>query len=183
MKITKALIIEKSGRIIMTSGLQALTMEKLAIEFDTNENKFSEYIKEDEDILIILLTDFENEIKEILNYPDEMKQQPERELKLLFNRLYLLFSKKPYYLSIIFDENIQEKKERIKKYILKIKGKASLHLTEIIIRGKKDQTFKTKSSVKNLVNSILYSFRLFMKDEYRINEMILELKTLRTLED
>jgi hypothetical protein len=183
MKITKALIIEKSGSIIMNFGLQALTMEKLATEFDINENLFSEYIKEDEDILYILLTDFENEIKEILNYPDEIKQQAESELKFLFNRLYLLFQKKPYYLSIIFDENIQEKKAGIKREILKIKGKASLHLTGIIARGKNDQTFKIKTSVKGLVNSILYSFRSFMKDEYRINEMILELKTLRTLED
>lgn len=183
MEITKALIIEKSGRIITNYGLQALTMEKLATELDINENMLSEYIKKDEDILFILLADFENEIKEILNYPDEIKQQPESELKFLFNSLYLLFQKKPYYLSIIFDENIQEKKACIKRDIIKIKGKASLHLTGIIARGKKDQTFKIKSSVKDLANSILYSFRSFMKDEYRINEMILELKTLRTLED
>jgi len=183
MEITKALIIEKSGRIIMTSGLQSLTMEKLAIEFNINENLIPEYIKEDQDILLILLTDFENEIEEILNYHDEMKQHPEKELKFLFNQLYLLFLKKPYYLSILFDSNLLENKNSIKRYILKIKGIASLHLTEIIRRGKNDQTFKTKVPIKNLVNSILYSFRLFMKDEHRINEMILELKTLRTLED
>ena len=57
------------------------------------------------------------------------------------------------------------------------------YLTRIIDKGKKQNNFKTNESTKFLVNKILSGFRLFMKDEQRMNEMMLELKTLKIIND
>jgi peptide/nickel transport system ATP-binding protein len=50
-------------------------------------------------------------------------------------------------------------------------------------KGKKENAFKTKESTKILVGKILSGFRTFMKDEQRIHEMILEMKSLKTSKD
>lgn len=60
---------------------------------------------------------------------------------------------------------------------------AENYLTRIIDYGKKQNNFKTNESTKFLVNKILSGFRLFMKDEQRMNEMMLELKTLKIIND
>lgn len=57
------------------------------------------------------------------------------------------------------------------------------YLTRIIDKGKKQNNFKTNELTKFLVNKILSGFRLFMKDEQRMNEMMLELKTLKIIND
>jgi hypothetical protein len=66
---------------------------------------------------------------------------------------------------------------------LSIKRVAEDYLTGVINNGKKQNTFNTIAPTKFLVNKILSGFRLFMKDEQRVNEMILELKKLKTIKD
>lgn len=73
--------------------------------------------------------------------------------------------------------------ESIKHSVLRIKLIAEDYLTRIIDKGKKQNNFKTNEPTKFLVNKILSGFRLFMKDEQRLNEMMLELKTLKIIND
>jgi glycine cleavage system protein P-like pyridoxal-binding family len=56
---------------------------------------------------------------------------------------------------------------------------AETYLSTIIDAGKTAHTFKTRVSTKLLVNKILSRFRIFMKDEQLVHEMILELKNLK----
>lgn len=183
MKTSNKEIVERAAQIIMDSGLQALTVPNLATELELNASQLYQQLTKDDDILLILLLSFESEIHGAVKELANNIQSPETELKLLFKRIYLLFLQKPHYLSIIFDKNLKERDESIKKSFVRIRNIAESYLTLIIDKGKNEYTFKTKVPTRILVDQMLSSFRLLMKDEQRVNEMVVELKTLRKLND
>jgi AcrR family transcriptional regulator len=183
METQKNEIIEKAAKIIMNSGVQELTIHNLADKLNVEESQLYKQLTKDDDILLMLLLGFETDINEFRSEFVQATETPEAELKILFKKLYFLFLQKPYYLDIIFDKNLEKRDESIRNSILRIRNTAENYLSSIINKGKKENTFKTKESTKILVGKILSGFRLYMKDEQRIHEMILELKTLRTLKD
>jgi len=183
MEINKFEIIEKASQIIINTGLENLTIHNLAIELKINENQLHNQFTKDDDILLMLLNFFENELKESILEFSKIGESPEKELKFLFKKLYVLFMEKPYYLSIIFDNSLKKRDENINISIFRIKDIAENYLTTLINKGKLDNVFKTKISTKLLVNKMLSEFRLLMEDEQYTNEMILELKTLRKSKD
>ncbi|MDA3905764.1 MAG: hypothetical protein PF484_06795 [Bacteroidales bacterium] len=179
MESRKFEIIKKAGEIIMTSGLEALTINNLASKMDVKENKlFSQFTKDDE-IFLAILTGFEYELNEIIQQIAKKGESSGTELELLFKMLHSLFLQKPYYLSVIFDKSLLERDNTIKKSFLRIRNIAETYLSSIINKGKEENTFTTKLSTKSLVNKILLNFRLFMKDEQLLNEMLVELTQLR----
>ncbi|HAM97461.1 MAG TPA: hypothetical protein DCQ26_02515 [Marinilabiliales bacterium] len=179
MEPTRTLIIDKAARIIMNSGLEALTIPNLEKEVGVGKNQLNNHLTKDDDILLVLLVCFETELNSIVQEITNKGIVPETELQLLFKRLYALFLLKPYYLSIIFDKNLAERDDAIKISIQRIINIAETYLSTIIEAGKTAHTFKTKVSTKLLVNKILSRFRIFMKDEQLVHEMILELKNLK----
>lgn len=183
MKTTNKEIVERAAEIIMDSGLETLTVSNLASGLKLHESHLYQQLTKDDDIVLILLLRFETDIHEAVKELANKVQSPETKLKLLFKRIYLLFLQKPHYLSIIFDKNLKERDESIKKSFVRIKNIAESYLTFIIDKGKNEYTFKTKVPTRILVDQMLSSFRLLMKDEQRVNEMVLELKTLRKLND
>lgn len=104
-------------------------------------------------------------------------------METFFKGLYFLFLQKSYYLSLIFDKSLMSRDESIKHSVLRIKLIAEDYITRIIDKGKKQNNFKTNETTKFSVNKILSVFRLFMKDEQRMIEMMLELKTLKIIND
>ncbi len=183
MEANKFIIIEKAAGIVINTGLEALTIHNLAAELDVKENQLYNHFTKDDDILLMLLFGFEIDIIEFIKELANKGVPPETEIELLFKGLYHLFLQKPYYTSIIFDKSLKERDESIKKSFVRIRSIAENYLTKIIAAGKKENTFNTKHSTRFLVNRILSGFRLYMKDEHLLNNMILELKKLRTIKD
>lgn len=183
MESKKAEIIETAAHIIMNSGIGALTIQNLYDELDLEETRLDNRLVKDDDILLMLLSEFEADINELVLEYANNGVSPETELELLFKGLYFLFQQKPYYLAIIFDKSLIKRDDRIKKSFLRISNTAENYLTTIIDAGRNENLFKNKQSSKLLVSKILSSFRLLMKDEQLVNEMKLDIKTLRTLND
>lgn len=183
METNRNLIIEKAEEIIMNTGLEALTIHNLAAEMDLNENQLYNQLTKDDDILLLLLYGFEADIIEFVKELANKGVTPEAELELFFNALYFYFQQKPYYLSLIFDKNLMKRDESVKKAVLRIKRVAEDYLTGVINNGKKQNIFRIKGTTRFLVNWILSGFRLYMKDQQRLNDMILELKKLKILKD
>ena len=177
MKTTKTIIIEKAAQIILNKGLAGLTIHNLANELDIKEKQLHLQLSKDDDILQMLMLELEVDIIEFVKELAKKGVSPEMELKLLFKGLYYLFQQKPYYLSIIFDESIKDRDYSIKRSFLRIGNTAENYLTTIIEAGKKENIFKTDKPTMLLVGKMLSGFRGYMKDEQRVNELILELKT------
>jgi AcrR family transcriptional regulator len=179
MELTSAEIVEAAGNIIIESGLDALTIEKLSGRIEVEDEAISSYFKDDADILLFMLHNMEIEIKELINNSGVNVVTAEEEFQQLFRNLYLLFNHKPYYLIIILNIDDKEKGTTDHENLIRIKAIIEKYLLKIINQGKNDQAFKTKRTPGVLVNTILKSFRSFMSHENSINKMIKDLKTLR----
>lgn len=180
METENLIIIKKAKDIITNEGISALSIQYLAIELNIDEEQLYHQFGSDEGIIQSILNDFEKDINEYVNQFSNSLEPAETELKLLFKRLYFIFLQNPFYLSIILDSTLINRNDEIRKSMFRIRMMALNYLETIINKGKMENTFKTKIPTKAIVTRLLSEFRLFMKDEQLLNEMVLELKTLQT---
>ncbi len=183
MEIERRVIIEKAGKIVEHSGTEALTVTTLVQELNVSEAELSPIIIRDEDIFLMLFHELENELNKLVGEFTHKNHPPDIRLHGLFKRLYVLFKLKPYYLSLVFDNDLMGRDGQIKKSFSRIRNIAVIYLSKLINEGKRESTFKTKQSTKSLVEGILSSFRLLMRDEQLVNEMIRKLVALRIQKD
>ncbi len=179
MKTNNTQILGIAAGIIKDSGLAALSIQKLAEKLGVNRKELdSLFLEEDNDIILIILLALENDLILLIRKIKNRHTTPEAELKLFFKGLYSLFLQKTHYLSILFDKNLRQRDNEIKKAIRRIKSLSVKYLTDLIEEGKDTNTFKTPLSSRFLAHSILASFRSIMNDEQRMKEMIIELKNI-----
>lgn len=183
MKIKKRIIIEKAGEIVMRLGIESLTITTIAQELDVGKDELSVFISKDSDVFLLLFNELENELMDLLEEFAYKKHSPQLELQRLFTRLYAFFHQKPYYLELVFDECLMERADSIRESFLRIRRLAGAYLCRLINEGKKVKVFTTTQSTKLLVNGILSSFRLLMRDEQLMNEMIRKFGALKLQKD
>lgn len=183
MKLKMTEISEKAAQIIMNNGLENLTIKNLASQLKTDINELHKMFSKEDDILLMMFNNFEKDFIEFINELRNHNEAPEKEFRTFFKSLYNVFLQKPYYLSIIFDKRLKKRDDKIKMSILRMRDIVDRYLTRLIDAGKKNNAFKTNASTKLLVDKMLVEFRLLMRDEQYINEMILELESLRKSKD
>lgn len=183
MEIDKRTIIEKAGKIIDYSGTEALTVMTLVEELNVSKKDLSHLILKDEDIFLMLFHELEKELSQLVDEFAHKNLPPDTRLHGLFKQLYVLFKLKPFYLSIILDNNLMGRDDRIKKSFSQIRNTTVIYLSKLINDGKKEHLFKTEQSTKSLVESILSSFQLLMSDEQLVNEMIRKMVALKHQKD
>jgi AcrR family transcriptional regulator len=183
METENTTIIKKAREIIMNEGISALTIHNLAIELKVEDELLHQKFGNEDDIIQLILSDFEKEINEYVRQYSNTRETAETELKLLFKRLFFVFLQNPFYLSIIFDSDLTRRNTGVKKTILRIRKVAENYLATIINAGKTENTFKTMLPTKVIVGKVLSDFRSFMNDDHLLNAMVLELKTLKTKTD
>lgn len=172
MEIERKIIVEKAGDIMMRLGIASLTVTAIAQELNVEVSELPDFIENSNDVFLLLFNELENDLKNLLDAYADKKHPPQLELQRLFTALYAFFHQKPYYLELVFDQNLLERSDSIRETFSRIKILASAHLCRLINEGKATQVFTTKQSAKSLVNGILSSFRLLMRDEQLMNEMI-----------
>jgi AcrR family transcriptional regulator len=183
MKTQQNEIIEKATEIIMISGIKELTIHNLADKLKIEESQLHQKFTKVDDILLILLLSFKSDFIDLMTETEHSSDSPENKLKIIFKELYVLFQQKPFYLDIIFDKNLKNRDNNIMNLVLWIREMAQNYLTDIINKGKAENTFKTKVSTSILVGKILFDFRTFMNDEQRFHEIMLEMKKLQIAKD
>lgn len=176
MELTKSDLVKASGTIINEAGINALTIDKLALEMGINPTELSTFFKQDKDVLIMMLLSLDSEMQQLIHDVVTKTQLPEEELNSLFKNLYKFFDKKPYYLSIIFAAELMENDSDIQNILLRIKTAAEIYLFEVINQGKQKKQFNNATRTKSIVNKILVSFRVLM------NEQQISIKLVRDLE-
>lgn len=176
MELTKNDLVKASGAIINEAGINALTIDKLALKMGINPTELSTFFKQDKDVLLMMLLCLDNEMQQLIQDVVTKTQLPEEELNSLFKNLYAFFDQKPYYLSIIFAAELMENDSDIQNILLRIKTAAEIYLFEVINQGKQKQQFNNATRTKSIVNKILMSFRVLM------NEQQISIKLVRDFE-
>lgn len=177
MIVSKKMVEQIAGLIIEDEGIDTLTIASVAKELNLDENHLLLQFSSVDDILVILLESFENELLEFVNETLGKEEGPETKFKLLFKRLYFLFLQRPYYLAVIFNKSLTRKNEKITAVVFRIKKLAKSYLTGIIDEGKRLQVFKTPLPSEKWADRILSEFRLFMENEQRVNELVINMKS------
>jgi len=176
-------IIEKAAQVIMNAGVEHLTIANLANELIIDKKELYHLFSNDDDILLMMFDHFEKELNEFIHELSDHNEPPEKEFKTFFKSLYNVFLQKPYYLSIIFDKGLKKSDEEIKNSIFRMKDIVEQYLIKLINAGKQNHTFKTKIPTRVLAGKMLVEFRMLMRDEQYLNEMILQMETLKKLKD
>lgn len=179
MQLRNEHIIEAAGRIIILYGTQALSMNSLAKELELDSRELSSHIHNEERVFELMLLHLEIELKALRDEISSKKVLPSLELEMFFKKLHHLFDQKPYYLTVIFDDNLHQQFKKILRIILKIERIAKGYLTDLINRGKQEKVFSSVVSTKVLVDNILGSFQSLMNDSQIADKMIQYLKKFK----
>jgi len=175
-------VIEKAaGTIIDKLGINALTVDALALQMGIPKNQLPTYLKNEEDILKLMALRLENEIRLMIQNLAAMHHEPEMELSELFMGLDYFYNRKSYFLELMFAEAIHKNGSAVRLIILRVRKTVGNYLTQIIEQGKKTGVFKSHLVTKFEVADILNSFRSFMSDLPMTHKMIRDLKTLREI--
>lgn len=183
METENMIIMKKAKEIITNEGVSALSIQNMAFELNIDEEQLYHQFGSNDGIILSILNEFEKEIDEYIIQFSISLESAETELKLLFKRLYFIFLQNPFYLSIILDSTLIKRNDEIRKSMFRIRSMAENYLETLINKGKMENTYKTKVPTKLIVSKLLSEFRLFMRDEQLLNEMVLELKSLKTKTD
>ncbi len=179
MKFKKTDLIEAVGGIILQSGINSLSIEEIAKRMGIPENELLFYFKSENSVLIMLFVCLEKEIQKIIHESDIQKQSPDQEIRNLFGELNNFFIEKPFYLPLIFSNDLIEKDAEIHEIIERIKTSAEMHLVKLINEGKHKKLFHTEKRTWLLVNRILGSFRLLMNEQKITSDLIREMGLIR----
>ncbi|MBN2634670.1 MAG: hypothetical protein JXR61_00265 [Prolixibacteraceae bacterium] len=169
-------IVRVAERIIVQQGIEALSLNSLSNEPELKGIDIGSLLKSEEDIFLLLIADLEKDLDLLLANSTPGSISPETEFELFFKMLYDLFQQKPWYLPIIFYNNILERNKRINAAIKHIKNKATGYLTKLIDRGKKENVFATTENTQTLVKDILGSIRFLMNDLQLSRQVTRDLK-------
>ena len=172
-------IIAQVGKIIIESGIESLSPEKIARDLNIDQLSLPCHCETTEEILLTMLESLESELNQLVNTAKQKKFSSEKELNYLFKSLYSLFSAKPYYLTIVFSAELLNKSPEIQNLLLKIKLGAKRYLLQIINHGKEDKVFKSKRTAKSLAVRILGSFRLLVNQQQLVNKMVREIRVIK----
>jgi len=176
--------IEKAaGIIIEEAGINALTVDALALQMRISKNELITYFKNKDDILKYLALRLKNDIQQLINNLAAKNPEPEKELSDLFAGLYDFYNRKSYFLELMFADVIHENNSAVQAIIFEIRRAVGNYLTQILEQGKKTGVFNSHVSTRNQVESILYRFRFFMSDIPMTHKMISDLKMLRENEE
>ena len=168
-------IITAAGEVLTESGIAGLTTKKLAAKMGFAESALYRHFTGKEDIMITMLqylaADMDKRLKDCLANINE----PESQLKEVFNNQFEFFKKNPHFLVAIFSDGLLEESKLINEAIAQIMAVKRKYLLQIVKKGQEQGVFKNTLSVDDMVHIIMGSFRLQML-QWRMANFSFDLK-------
>lgn len=155
-------IITAAGEILTESGIAGLTTKKLAAKMGFTEAALYRHFTGKENIMVTMLqylaADMDRRLKDCLVDIND----PELQLKEVFNNQFDFFKKNPHFLVAIFSDGLLEESKAINDAIAAIMGVKRKFLLQIVKKGQAAGIFKTAIPTDDIVHMIMGSFRLHM---------------------
>ena len=183
IEINRDHALEAASRIITNRGLEELTIANIADEMGIDKDLLHTQLTIEADVLLPILLHIETDIIALFKKSTAQYSTPDAAFAALFNDLHKILLQKPHYLTLLFNEQLMTTNIKVEEALIRIKDIAESHLENLIDSGKNKGVFHNGQTPTSLAKTIMKSFRSMMKDEHRINQMLLELKSLETNED
>jgi len=175
IKVRQLEIITAAGEILTESGIAGLTTKKLAAKMGFAESALYRHFTGKEDIMVTMLqylaADMDKRLKDCLVNINE----PELQMKEMFNNQFDFFKKNPHFLVAIFSDGLLEGSKGINDAIMQIMDVKRKYLLQIVRKGQDEGIFKNNLSEDDMVHIIMGSFRLHMQ-QWRMAEFSFDVK-------
>jgi len=175
IKVRQLEIITAAGEILTESGIAGLTTKKLAAKIGFAESALYRHFKGKEDIMVTMLQYLAAEMDKRLKDCLVNINEPELQVKEMFNNQFDFFKKNPHFLVAIFSDGLLEGSKVINGAIMQIMDVKRKYLLQIVRKGQDEGVFKNNLSVDDLVHIIMGSFRLHMQ-QWRMAEFSFDVK-------
>lgn len=155
-------IIEAAGKILTRSGINGLTIKNLALEMGFTEGAVYRHFKSKEDMILKMLEFLATNMNERLSELPLKGLQPDQKIQLLFKNQMEFFTKKPYFVVVVFSDGLMEDSQSVNEKVLGIMAVKIRHLLPIVLEGQLKGFFTREISAEDLAQIIMGSFRLQM---------------------
>jgi AcrR family transcriptional regulator len=156
-------IVEASIDIISGQGIQNLTIKNLANKIGFSEPALYRHFKSKMEILLAILSGFENQIHKYKEVIDSKRDSAVSKLKAIFKNHFKNFSQNPTLASVIFAEEIFQDDKRLAQKIYSIMDYNYKLILSIITEGQSKGGVRADIKADQLVLIIMGSLRLIIK--------------------
>ena len=151
-------IIEATGKLLTTSGLNGLTIKNLALEMNFSESAIYRHFSSKEEIIITLLKYLNETVNKIFK-ESSASGDFEKDFTALFRKLTTYFMENPFYVVAVFSEGLMNVNARIGERILQLMNNLTKHVRTIIGEGQKKGLITRSLTSEQIVEIIIPAFR------------------------
>ena len=151
-------IIEATGKLLTTSGLNGLTIKNLALEMNFSESAIYRHFSSKEEIIITLLKYLNETVNKIFK-ESSISGDFEKDFTVLFRKLTTYFMENPFYVVAVFSEGLMNESARIGERILQLMNNLTKHVRTIIGEGQKKGLITRSLTSEQIVEIIIPAFR------------------------
>jgi TetR/AcrR family transcriptional regulator, fatty acid metabolism regulator protein len=155
-------IIDAAGKILTSSGISGLTTKNLGKEMQVSESSIYRHFKSKEEIIVAMLDYLADQLEEKYTMGISKKEDPDEQLKQLFQLQFDYFSKYPHFAVAIFTDGLLEESENINISLLRIMRMKRDFLFPIIEAGRIQGIFTSAITNEQITHIIMGSVRLQM---------------------
>ena len=156
-------IITASINLISEKGIQELTIKNLSKTIGISEPAIYRYYDSKIDILLGLLSFFEQNMRATLERISSSKLSPLRQIETLFLDHFENFSKKPAMAAVIFSEEIFQNDERLSEKVYSIIQMNEEGIKRIIRNGQEQKEINDVIAERELAYLIMGTLRFVVK--------------------
>lgn len=169
-------IITAAGRILSRSGVNGLTIKKLAAEMKFTEGAVYRHFISKDQIILFMLDYLMRNIRTRLQPLAQGKGNALEKYDALFNSQMEFFKAHPHFVVAVFPDGLLEETGEVNDAITKIVGTKTLFVRIVLTQGQEEGHFTKTLTTDQLTHITMGTFRMLMF-KWRISNFGFDLKT------
>ena len=168
-------IIQSAIELIAEEGIQKLTIKNLSARVGVTEGAIYRHFTSKLEILLGILSLFENSTLNLIAVAGEGSGEPLRQLELLFKEHFRRFKENPAMASVIFSEELFLNERQLSEKVYQIMQNTQRTIEGIIQNGQKKGVFREDIPADQLALLFIGALRLTVT-RWRLSQFSFELK-------
>ena len=156
-------IIEKAIELIAENGIQGFTIKNLAKEIGVTEPAIYRHFESKTDILQTMLDNLDEATNRFTDEVLSKNYAPLKTLSLILKSYFKIFSEHPYWVAVIFADEIFKNDKTLSKRVQKLLSDKEKVFISLIKTAQKNGEIRSDINKKHFTLMIIGSMRLLVK--------------------